>query len=192
MDEFAIRKGHHYATVVIDPTTKHVLWIGLGRKREDIRPFFELLGEAGCRRIEAVSMDMSTAYEEEVKANCPQAHIAYDLLHVVAKCGREVIDRVRVDVANRLRDDRPARKIDDPMLTLESALSLAEANLGDHHEATLDAISSLGSICRKSNELDDAKRYFRTAVERSRSSIGSDHIETVNRIKSLGLLLHLQ
>ena len=34
----------------------------------------------------------------------------YDLFHVVAKFGREVIDRVRVDQANRLRADKPARK----------------------------------------------------------------------------------
>jgi transposase len=54
---------------------------------------------------------MTTAYELEIKANCPQAEIVYDLFHVVAKYGREVIDRVRVDQANQLREDRPARKV---------------------------------------------------------------------------------
>src|SRR5690606_4258390 len=34
--------------------------------------------------------------------------VVYDLFHVVAKYGREVIDRVRVDLANQLRHDRPA------------------------------------------------------------------------------------
>lgn len=111
MDEFAIRKGHRYATVVVDPTTKRILWVGRGRTREDVRPFFELLGEAGCRNIRAVAMDMNGAYEEEVKLHCPQAKVVYDLFHVVAKYGREVIDRVRVDEANRLRDDKPARKV---------------------------------------------------------------------------------
>ena len=37
--------------------------------------------------------------------------IVFDLFHVVAKYGREVIDRVRVDEANRLRHDRPARRL---------------------------------------------------------------------------------
>lgn len=41
----------------------------------------------------------------------PLAEIVFDLFHVVAKYGREVIDRVRVDEANRLRDDRPARAL---------------------------------------------------------------------------------
>lgn len=44
---------------------------------------------------------MTTAYELEIKAQCPQAEVAYDLFHVVAKYGREVIDRVRADQANQ-------------------------------------------------------------------------------------------
>jgi len=35
----------------------------------------------------------------------------YDLFHVVAKYGREVIDRVRVDEAYRVRHDHAARKV---------------------------------------------------------------------------------
>jgi len=111
MDEFAIEKGHRYATVIIQPGTKRVLWVGRGRSRESIRPFFELLGEDGRQRLVAVAMDMNGAYAEEVKAQCPNAEIVYDLFHVVAKYGREVIDRVRVDEANRLRHDKQARKV---------------------------------------------------------------------------------
>jgi transposase len=111
MDEFALHKGHRYATVVIEPPRKRVLWVGRGRGREDVRPFFNLLGEQHCQQIEAVVMDMTTAYELEVRRYCPRAEIVFDLFHVVAKYGREVIDRVRVDEANRLRADRPARHL---------------------------------------------------------------------------------
>ena len=111
MDEFAIQKGHRYATVIIDSLKKRVLWIGRGRGREDIRLFFQLLGPEGCSRIQAVAMDMSGAYLEEVRLPCPQAQIVHDLFHVVARYGREVIDRVRVDEANRLRHDRRARAV---------------------------------------------------------------------------------
>ena len=111
MDEFAIQKGHRYATVIVEPNVRRVLWVGRGRSREEVRPFFHLLGDQGRRRIKAVAMDMNGAYEEEVKAQCPQAAIVYDLFHVVAKYAREVVDRVRVDEANRLRHDKKARKV---------------------------------------------------------------------------------
>lgn len=111
MDEFAIQKGHRYATVVVEPQRKRVLWVGRGRARSDVRPFFELLGRQGCQRLRAVAMDMNTAYDLEVKQHCPHAEVVYDLFHVVAKYGREVIDRVRVDEANRLRDDKTARRV---------------------------------------------------------------------------------
>lgn len=54
---------------------------------------------------------MTTAYELEIRKQCPHAEIVFDLYHVVAKYGREVIDRVRVDQANQLRHDKPARKV---------------------------------------------------------------------------------
>jgi transposase len=111
MDEFAIQRGHRYATVVIEPHLRRVLWVGRERSREGVRPFFNLLGEAGCRRIKAVAMDMNAAYANEVRDRCPNAEIVYDLFHVVAKYGHDVIDRVRVDEANRVRDDKKARKV---------------------------------------------------------------------------------
>ena len=109
IDEFALHRGHRYATVVACADTQAVLWIGEGRSREALRPFFEWLGDH-CHAIEAVAMDMNSAFDLEVRAHCANAEVVYDLFHVVAKYGREVIDRVRVDQANALREDKPARR----------------------------------------------------------------------------------
>lgn len=111
MDEFALYKGHRYASVVLDADTRRVLWIGQGRSRAAVRPFFEALGPEGCARIEAVAMDMNTAFDLEVRHHCPNARVVYDLFHVIAKYGREVMGRVRVDAANQLRHDKPARRV---------------------------------------------------------------------------------
>lgn len=56
-------------------------------------------------------MDMSTACGVEVKRHRSRAAVGYDLFHVVARYRREVIARVQVDEANRLRDDEPARRV---------------------------------------------------------------------------------
>jgi transposase len=48
---------------------------------------------------------------EEVHAQCPQAEIVNDLFHVVARYSREVIDRVRVNEVNRLRQDPKGRSV---------------------------------------------------------------------------------
>jgi transposase len=106
LDEFAIKKGHRYATIFVEPTRKQVLWICRGRSREDIRPFFEKLGAAGRQRIQAVAMDMNGAYEAEVQAQCPQAQVVFDQFHVVAKYGREVIDAVRSQEVQRQHERR--------------------------------------------------------------------------------------
>jgi transposase len=111
MDEFAVFKGHRYASVIIDADTRRVLYVAQGRTRRSIRPFFEQLGAEGCARIEAVAMDMNSAFDLEVRHHCPRARIVYDLFHVVAKYGRDVVTRVRVDAANKLRQDKPARRL---------------------------------------------------------------------------------
>ena len=88
-----------------------VITVGRGRSRDAIRPFFKQLGSIACEGIKAVALDCSAAYGNEIKDHCPNARIVYDLFHFVARYGREVIDRVRVDEANRLRNDPRERKV---------------------------------------------------------------------------------
>ena len=73
MDEFALHKGHRDATVVVDPIARQVLWIGPGRSRDTARAFFEQMPPGAAECIEAVAIDMTTAYDVEIKAHCPQA-----------------------------------------------------------------------------------------------------------------------
>jgi len=110
IDEFAIHKGQRYATVVVDAQRKQVLWVGRGRSRESIRPFFELLGDRRTA-IEAVAIDMNSAYINELAEQCPNATVIFDHFHIIARYGHEVIDRVRVDAANRYRHDPAQRRV---------------------------------------------------------------------------------
>ena len=137
LDEFAIQKGHRYATVIVEPTRKRVLWVGRGRGRDDIRPFFELLGPQRCKRIRAAVMDMNEGYRLEVQSHCPDAAIVFDLFHVIAKYGREVIDRVRVDRANELHADRLQRRI---VKSARWLLLKNRASLRPDEDVTLDEL----------------------------------------------------
>jgi transposase len=107
IDEFALHRGQRYATIVADPFTKRVVWVGHGRGRADLREFLALLGPERCAQLEAVVVDMSPAFTKEIHAHCPQAEIVYDRFHIEAMYGREVIDRVRVDETNRLAQAVP-------------------------------------------------------------------------------------
>ena len=70
---------------------KSVLWLGHGRSRVTLRESFKLLTEEERAKIKAVAMDQSTAFDIEVKEQCPNAVIVFDLFHVLTNYGRKVI-----------------------------------------------------------------------------------------------------
>ncbi len=81
IDEFAVQKGHHYATILCDLEHRQVLEVSLGRKLEDVIPLLKRL--AHPEKIQAVSMDMSASFAPAVRAALPQAHIVIDHFHVI-------------------------------------------------------------------------------------------------------------
>lgn len=112
IDEFAVRRGHRYATLVVDAETKRVLWVHRGRDAEALTGFFTALGPAGRARIEAVVIDLALPYVKAVRTHCPQAAIVYDLFHALTRYTEQVLDRVRMDEANRIaRPDRHHQRL---------------------------------------------------------------------------------
>ena len=58
IDEFLLHKGHRYATVVMDVENLNMLWIGKGKSRQSLQPFFDLLrSKQAVHQIESVSCD---------------------------------------------------------------------------------------------------------------------------------------
>jgi transposase len=107
IDEFALRRGQRYATLVIDVATKRVVWVHRGRDVAALAGFFAALGATGCARIEAVALDLAAPFVKAVKTYCPHAAIVSDLFHMLARYTAQVVDRVRMDEANRLA--KPSR-----------------------------------------------------------------------------------
>jgi transposase len=81
IDEFALRKGHHYDTILCDLESRDVLEVGEGRKKEDVIELLDRLSHP--ESVKAVSMDMSASFRPAVQEALPMAQIVVDHFHVI-------------------------------------------------------------------------------------------------------------
>lgn len=96
VDEFAIRKGHTYATCVMDLETGEILWVGEGRSKEDFERFFTETDPSFLSDVMAVAMDMNASYHILIREHLPLAEIVYDRYHMQAQFGKDVLGVVRL------------------------------------------------------------------------------------------------
>jgi transposase len=92
IDEFAMRKGHRYNTILCDLESRDVLEVCEGRKKEEVVKLLERLSDPDA--VRAVSMDMSASFRPAVQAALPNAQIVVDHFHViqhVMKAFRKVV-----------------------------------------------------------------------------------------------------
>jgi transposase len=108
IDEFSIKRGHKYATVVVDLETKRVIWVGEGKSISQAHEFFRLCGDEGCKQIEAVAMVQNAGFATCVKKHCPKALVVYDLFHIIYNYGRLVISAIRIRLSSdkKIKDDK--------------------------------------------------------------------------------------
>lgn len=102
IDEFAVRKGHVYKTIVVDLDTGRIIYVGEGRGSDSLTAFWGRVKRKGIK-IELVTSDMSAAYIASVKENAPNAVHVYDKFHVV-KLVTDAVDKVRRSVWNQETD----------------------------------------------------------------------------------------
>jgi transposase len=103
IDEFAIHKGHRYATCVMDLAEGDILWVGRGRSKTDFARFFEEIDPDYLSEVKAVAMDMNASYNILVERHLPHAEIVYDRYHMQAQFGKEVLGVVRLQEARAHR-----------------------------------------------------------------------------------------
>ena len=101
VDEFAIHKGHSYATCVIDLVEGDIIWVGHGRAMKDFKKFFEETDMEYLSEVKAVAMDMNASYNRLVEENMPYAQIVYDRYHMQAQFGKDVLGAVRLAEARQ-------------------------------------------------------------------------------------------
>ena len=101
VDDTATRKGHRYATVVveIDPQQEQsarLLCMTPERTAASVGQFVAAMPAHGAQpaQVQLAAIDMSAAYQKGVRAHLPKARIVFDRFHVMQLAGK-ALDEVR-------------------------------------------------------------------------------------------------
>jgi transposase len=109
IDELSYRKHHKYVTIVTDHETGKVIWAREGKNAETLDAFFADLGAERCAQLSTVTVDMSQAYINSVKAHAPQAQVVFDRFHV-QRLAHDALDQVRRELVAK-NTDREQRRV---------------------------------------------------------------------------------
>ena len=111
IDEFAIHKGHKYATSIMDADTHRIIEVIKGKTGNDLRPFFQMLKDKHLdRKIESVAMDMNAVFPSLVHEYLPKATVLYDGFHVLQMFTRDVLAKAKI----RAQEDALERFKENP------------------------------------------------------------------------------
>ena len=108
IDEFAIRKGHVYKTIVVDLRSARILYVGEGKGADALNGFWKRVKRKGLD-IKYVATDLSAAFISSVYEHCPNAVHVFDHFHVV-KLMNEKLDDIR-RVQYNMEKDINKRKV---------------------------------------------------------------------------------
>ena len=104
IDEIAVKKGHHYLTVIVDLDTGEALYTAPGHDHTSLEAFFARLAAEGAV-LEAIAVDMGTGYRKGIELYAPPGvAVVYDHFHVVAAMNK-VIDEFRRTEQDRLEGE---------------------------------------------------------------------------------------
>ena len=102
IDEFAVRKGHVYKTIVVDLKSGRILHVGQGKAADALAGFWK---RVRCKKLDIkyIATDLSAAFISSVYENCPNAVHVFDHFHVV-KLMNEKLDEIRRAQYNMEKD----------------------------------------------------------------------------------------
>jgi len=98
IDEICVGRGQRYLTLVLNLQTGAVVFVGQGKGKEALEPFWKRLARNKAL-IQAVAIDMSPAYLAAVLEHLPQATVVFDRFHVI-KLYNEKLSQLRRQVQN--------------------------------------------------------------------------------------------
>lgn len=108
IDEFAVKKGRIYKTIVVDLKTGHILYVGNGKGADALDQFWKRIKRKQID-IKYVATDLSATFTASILENCPNAIHVFDHFHVV-KLMNDKLDDIR-RVQYNMEKDVNKRKV---------------------------------------------------------------------------------
>ena len=155
IDEFAVRKGHTYMTLVVDLDSGRVLYWALGKDHTNLKAFFRKLRRSGAQ-LEAVAVDMSGAYLKAIRLYAPREVVVHDRYHVVSLMN-EVLDNIRNQEMKRLAGEGRRAIVGGRYLLLTASEKLEEQ---PDRKARLDKLLEANELLHKAYLLKEDLRLF--------------------------------
>lgn len=103
LDEFSLKRGVRYETIICDLEAPQVLEVIEGRDGASVEGYLGSLAEPD--RVRVAVMDMSETYRQVVQLCLPQAVIVADRFHVIRRVGR-ALDAIRLRLQRQRGQDR--------------------------------------------------------------------------------------
>jgi transposase len=111
LDEKAFKKGHNYATILIDSQKDYVVEMTEGRAEKDVKALlYRTTSQEEQPQLQRVNIDMWRPYIDVIEEVAPKAMIVHDKFHIVKKLS-EAIDKTRrneVKIEPLLKNNRYA------------------------------------------------------------------------------------
>lgn len=118
VDELSYRRHHEYVTIITDHDTGKIVWAHQGKSAATLNAFFAALGPERCAQLRTVTLDMSQAYIQSVKAHAPDAAIVFDRFHV-QRLAQDALDQVRRALVAKHADSEQRRALKKTRFVLQ-------------------------------------------------------------------------
>ena len=154
VDEYSIKKGHHYATIITDPLKHRVIETFEGRDKKTVQAHLAVLFPSGSVKLAVI--DMSHAFQSAILAVFPEAKIVIDRCHVVAAL-IDALDETR----KRVQWSKPPGQ-KQPIFRLRRLLREGQEDLDDEGHQRLYARLDTEPELHQAYDLKEASREWYT------------------------------
>ena len=165
IDEFAVRKGHIYKTIVVDLDSGRIVYVGDGKGIDALKKFWKRVKRHKVK-IEHIATDLSAAFIASVLENCSGAVQVFDHFHVV-KLMNEHLDDIRRKVYT-MEKDINKRKV------LKGTRNLLLGNGADifdkQYKNRLDNALAMNEPLSKAYYLKEQMREIWTQINKEQAS----------------------